>query len=84
MRSTRRSPMGTEPKREFHQATIIADKMAAIRTNVRDTLYASQDRTAEQANLSRQDAGEFRIGDLVWISTKYIDTGRPTPKLDDL
>jgi hypothetical protein len=46
-------------------------------------MYEAQERHAHYTNRDCEDPGVFEIGQLVWVSTKHLSTGRPTQKLDD-
>lgn len=41
-----------------------------------------QEQQEEYTNQARQPAEQFRVGDKVWLSLKYIKTNRPSKKLD--
>jgi hypothetical protein len=45
-------------------------------------LKATQERMKKYANLKHKDAPEFKIGDLVMLDRRYIQTRWPTDKLD--
>ena len=42
----------------------------------------SQRAQVKAANRHRKPSPEYKIGDLVWLSTKNIHTERPSKKLD--
>ena len=48
----------------------------------RDIMVRSQARMVKSANSHRREV-DFDIGDYVWLNTKYWNTTRPSPKLDN-
>jgi hypothetical protein len=86
--------MGTEPvpanetdtdvlqKQGHFDAAAAADRIGRITEKTRAFMAEAQARQAHFADRHRDDAGTFRIGELVWISTENLRTARPMKKLD--
>ena len=71
----------TRKRLDAARAEDITDKMRNFMDFVRQNLDVAQVRMAEQANKHRKDV-TFKIGDMVFLSNKNINTERPSRKLD--
>jgi hypothetical protein len=56
--------------------------IVSVQGLVTRNLKATQEKMKRYANLKRKDAPEFKIGDLVMLDGKHIQTRRPKDKLD--
>ena len=64
------------------KAKSIADRMQEVWEFTRAEIAKSQQIQVRAANKKQKASPEYRIGDLVWLSTKNIHTERPSKKLD--
>ncbi|KAH0607596.1 uncharacterized protein H6S33_002630 [Morchella sextelata] len=64
------------------QANSIAREMKDILDFLKDELFRAQRIREESANIRRTPAPHYRVGDKVFLSTRYILTKRPSKKLD--
>lgn len=62
--------------------TNITDKMQNIWDHAKAQLTKARDSQQRQANKTRTLAPDYKVGDMVWLSTKNINTTRPSRKLD--
>jgi hypothetical protein len=56
--------------------------LVSLQGLVTRNLKATQERMKKYANLKRRDAPEFKIGDLVMLDRRHIQTRWPKDKLD--
>jgi hypothetical protein len=56
--------------------------IVSVQGLVTRNLKATQERMKKYADLKRKDAPEFKIGDLVMLDGRHIQTRRPKDKLD--
>jgi len=70
-------------RREFFNATALADRFERILTRLRALARSSQERYERNANASRDDHHAYEVGDLVWVDIANLKTNRPVKKLDD-
>ena len=87
--------MGFEPEEPLPQdltaqgrANLVAanqfvNKMQDIDTHLRDEMLMAQASYEATANANRRPCPRYFVGDMVWLSTRNIQTARPTVKLDD-
>src|SRR5258708_10851258 len=75
--------MGFEPRKagKHPGATEFVEKMKKIHEEAQSALKKAQDDMKLYADRKRSDAPEYKVGDKVWLSTKYIQLKRPTKKL---
>lgn len=64
------------------KAANFAEKMEQTWDFVRKMLAKAQYHQKHQADKKRTSSPEYQIGDLVWLSTKNIQTSRPSKNLD--
>jgi hypothetical protein len=64
------------------KAENIAEKMRDIWDFTKKTLANAQKIQKKYADKKRKDSPEYKIDDMVWLSTKNIKTERPSRKLD--
>ena len=64
------------------KAKSIAEHMQEVWEFTRAEMARSQEAQVKAANKHRKASPEYRVGDLVWLSTKNIHTERPSKKLD--
>ena len=67
---------------ERQRATDLAGKMEGIWEHLADEIGLAQARMETAANRKRQPAPRYQLGDRVWLSTKNLQTERPSKKLD--
>lgn len=68
---------------EFLSAGNVADRIRRVIDRARSFMAEAQDRYANTADAHRSDAASYKPGDMVWLSTKSLRTGRPSPKLSE-
>ncbi len=56
--------------------------MHSIETLCKDELELARARMKKYADANRTDAPDFEVGDLVWLSRRFVKTSRPSLKLD--
>jgi hypothetical protein len=56
--------------------------LLSIQELVKKNLKTTQERMKKYADLKRKDAPEYKVGDLVMLDGRNIQTGRPKDKLD--
>lgn len=78
----RQLPGSTRQRIQFGKASSIAISMEDILHKARLAMSLSQKRATEQTDKSRKLC-EYTAGDLVWLSTRHVNTERPSKKLDD-
>ena len=64
------------------KAKLIADRMQEVWDFTRAEMAKSQQAQVKAANRHQKPSPEYKVGDLVWLSTKNIHTERPSKKLD--
>ena len=64
------------------RAKSITDCMQEVWEFIRAEMAKSQQAQMKTANRHRKPSSEYKVGDLVWLSTKNIHTERPSKKLD--
>jgi hypothetical protein len=68
------------------QAPSVTERLERIRslhTALKSNMQESQERYTKYYDMKRQDSSNaFKVGDLVWLNRKNIDTTRPSLKLD--
>ena len=64
------------------KATSIANRMQEVWEFTRGEMAKSQQAQVKAANRHQKSSPEYRVGDLVWLSTKNFHTERPSKKLD--
>ena len=64
------------------RAKSIASRMQEVWEFTRVEMAKSQQTQVKAANRHRKPSPEYKVGDLVWLSTKNIHTERPSKKLD--
>jgi RNase H-like domain found in reverse transcriptase/Reverse transcriptase (RNA-dependent DNA polymerase)/Integrase zinc binding domain/Chromo (CHRromatin Organisation MOdifier) domain/Integrase core domain len=65
-----------------HEGNNFAAKMQEITELLRTNLLSAQASQEQFANANRSPAPAYRVGDMVLLSTRNIDSARPIPKLD--
>ena len=63
-------------------ATLIANCMEEVWDFMQKEMTKSQAKQAIAANCHRKEPPAYKIGDIVWLSTKNIKTDKPSKKLD--
>jgi hypothetical protein len=59
------------------------EQLRSLHTALKNNMQQAQDRYKKYYDAKRQDSSNaFKVGDLVWINRKNIDTTRPSLKLD--
>jgi hypothetical protein len=58
----------------------MADRFDRILTQIKALAKDTNRQYKNQANQSKTDAPRYKIGDQIWISTKYIKTNKPIKK----
>lgn len=59
------------------------EQLQALHSTLKSNMQEAQERYTKYYNAKRQDASNtFKVGDLVWLNRKNIDTTRPSLKLD--
>lgn len=79
-------PLPLLPQRQrldAEAADRFAGRMKQMQEWLRENMALSQATQADYADRHRNPAPQFRVGDLVFVSTKNWKTARPTKKLDD-
>jgi hypothetical protein len=71
----------TTPMNDDTQVGYI-NHIVSVQGLVTRNLKETQERMKKYADLKRKDAPEFKTGDLVMLDGRYIQTRRPTDKLD--
>lgn len=71
---------GTTTKED--QANGMARKMAQVFEFLRDEMFRAQKIQEDSANANRTPAPRYAVGDKVFLSTRNIETKRPSKKLD--
>jgi hypothetical protein len=61
----------------------VADRFDRIFIQMKALAEDTNRQYKNQANRSKTDASRYKIGDQVWISTKYIKTNKPIKKGDN-
>ena len=74
--------MSTRERLANAKAESIATRMQEVWEFTRAEMAKSQQVQVNAANRKRIASPEYRVGDLVWLSTKNIHTERPSKKLD--
>ena len=64
------------------RAKPIADCMQEVWEFTRAKMAKSQQARVKATNKNRKPSPEYKVGDLVWLSTKNIHTEKPSKKLD--
>ena len=64
------------------KAKLIADCMQEVWDFTHAEMAKSQQAQVKVANRHRKSSPEYKVGDLVWLSTKNIHTEKPSKKLD--
>ena len=63
-------------------AISIANRMEEVWDFVQEEMTKLQAKQAVAANCHRKESSAYKIGNMVWLSTKNIKTDRPSKKLD--
>jgi Chromo (CHRromatin Organisation MOdifier) domain len=74
-------PESTRERLEQGHARTLIDRMEQIWTNIRIRLQKAQNKMTEFANRKRKNVN-YEVEEKVFLSTKNIDTTRPSKKLD--
>jgi hypothetical protein len=74
--------MSKELKARNKEGTDFATKMQEITDLLRTNMLSAQDSQKRFADLNREPAPAYRVGDMVLLSTRNIDSARPTKKFD--
>jgi hypothetical protein len=61
----------------------MADRFDRILTQMKALAENTNRRYENQANRNKTNAPRYKIGDQIWISTKYIKTNKPIKKGDN-
>ena len=64
-------------------ANKFADRMRDLETHLHDEMLIAQAIYESTANANRRPCPRYKVGDMVWLNTKNLQTARPTVKLDD-
>jgi hypothetical protein len=62
-------------------ADALIDRLAEAQEITQAAMGWAQERMEKQANLSRSQSEQFRVGDLVWLDLRHIKTPRTSRKL---
>ena len=73
----------TVQKAQFYKANTVADRFDRIITQLKALAQQSQQRYEENANIYREDAPIYSVGDEVFIDIRNMKTSRPMKKGDD-
>ena len=73
----------TQGRANLVAANKFVDHMQEINSRLRDEMLIAQAIYESNANLNRRPAPRYLVNDMAWLSTKNIQTARPTVKLDD-
>ena len=74
--------LSTREKLANARAKSIARRMQEVWEFTRDEIAKFQQAQVKAANRHKKPSTDYRVGDLVWLSTKNIHTERPSKKLD--
>jgi hypothetical protein len=74
--------MSKELKARNKEGTDFATKMQEITDLLRTNMLSAQDSQKRFADVNREPAPAYRVGDMVLLSTRNIDSARPTKKFD--
>ena len=72
----------TREKIANSMATLIANRMEEVWDFMREQMTNSQAKQTVAANHHRKKPPAYKIGDMVWLSTRNIKTDRPSKKLN--
>ncbi|KAK4170630.1 hypothetical protein QBC36DRAFT_201019 [Triangularia setosa] len=72
--------MGTEP---FLKAGTAAERIKRVTARCQAFMTEAQENQAHYADTHRQQHPAYTEGELVWVNTRYLASGRPVTKLDD-
>lgn len=77
--------IGVEPLRDSRMDSVDAfvKRMQSARREAEAALHKAADDMARYYDQARQEAEDYKIGDMVWLEGKDIQTDRPSKKLDD-
>ena len=64
-------------------ANKFADRMRDLETHLHDEMLIAQAIYESTANANRRPCPRYKVGDMVWLNTRNLQTARPTVKLDD-
>ncbi|EFQ93460.1 hypothetical protein PTT_09178, partial [Pyrenophora teres f. teres 0-1] len=70
-------------KQQFYRANAVADRFDRIITQLKALAQQSIDKYEHYANVHREDAPVYKIGQKVWVDTRHMKTNRPMKKGDD-
>jgi hypothetical protein len=77
------SALPAHAKKEFLRADAIAGRFERILTQLKALAKISQQRYEDNANRKRDEAGTFKVDDMVMVSLENMKTNRPKRKWDD-
>lgn len=77
--------MGVEPKLESRseEAMTFVEKMRKVCKEAQVALQKAREEMKKFADRRRAEAPRFKVGDKVWLETKYLQIKRPNKKLSD-
>jgi transposase InsO family protein len=68
---------------QFYRANTVASRFERILDQLKALAKQSQQRAEDNANVHREDAYNYEVGDEVYIDTRNMKTNRPLKKGDD-
>ena len=74
--------MRPQQRKEYLSGEAIADRFDRITKQIRIAMEEAQEKQAFYANQKRVEAPPYRVGDYVFITTRNLQTSRPSRKLD--
>jgi transposase InsO family protein len=70
-------------KQQFYRANAVADRFERILTQLKALAQQSIDKYEHYANVHREDAPRYQVGQRVWVDARHMKTNRPMKKGDD-
>ena len=77
--------MGVEPRREVKVQLVedFVSKMQKVQEEVEAPLKKARDDMMRHVDRTRAHTPEYKVGDLVWLSTKDLNIPRPSRKFTE-